>query len=74
MEAVSLTSDIQSEKSWSLALTDDSLPDDANVFLLNTLESNVLIPNQYSAYTRARNTLPPNLYLVIIMCSITGQC
>ncbi|XP_072414330.1 voltage-dependent T-type calcium channel subunit alpha-1G isoform X1 [Chiloscyllium punctatum] len=40
MEAVSLTSDIQSEKSWSLALTDDSLPDDANVFLLNTLESN----------------------------------
>ncbi|XP_069779389.1 voltage-dependent T-type calcium channel subunit alpha-1G [Narcine bancroftii] len=46
MEAVSLTSDIQSEKSWSLALTDDSLPDDANVFLLNTLESNVHIPHQ----------------------------
>ncbi|XP_051792446.1 voltage-dependent T-type calcium channel subunit alpha-1G isoform X4 [Erpetoichthys calabaricus] len=40
MEALSLTSDIVSEKSWSLALTDDSMPDDINTLLLNTLESN----------------------------------
>ncbi|KAK2528526.1 Cacna1g [Columba guinea] len=41
MEALSLTSDILSEKSWSLALTDDSFPDDTNTHLLNALESNV---------------------------------
>ncbi|NXL86148.1 CAC1G protein, partial [Alectura lathami] len=41
MEALSLTSDILSEKSWSLALTDDSFPDDSNTHLLNALESNV---------------------------------
>ncbi|NWI89603.1 CAC1G protein, partial [Pitta sordida] len=41
MEALSLTSDILSEKSWSLALTDDSFPDDTNTLLLNALESNV---------------------------------
>uniref|UniRef100_A0A803V4D7 Voltage-dependent T-type calcium channel subunit alpha n=1 Tax=Ficedula albicollis TaxID=59894 RepID=A0A803V4D7_FICAL len=41
MEALSLTSDILSEKSWSLALTDDSFPDDINTLLLNALESNV---------------------------------
>ncbi|EMP33030.1 Voltage-dependent T-type calcium channel subunit alpha-1G [Chelonia mydas] len=40
MEALSLTSDILSEKSWSLALTDDSFPDDTNTLLLNALESN----------------------------------
>ncbi|NXT92654.1 CAC1G protein, partial [Anhinga rufa] len=40
MEALSLTSDILSEKSWSLALTDDSFPDDTNTHLLNVLESN----------------------------------
>uniref|UniRef100_A0A8C4XMA9 Voltage-dependent T-type calcium channel subunit alpha n=1 Tax=Falco tinnunculus TaxID=100819 RepID=A0A8C4XMA9_FALTI len=40
MEALSLTSDILSEKSWSLALTDDSFPDDTNTHLLNALESN----------------------------------
>ncbi|NXD41730.1 CAC1G protein, partial [Copsychus sechellarum] len=40
MEALSLTSDILSEKSWSLALTDDSFPDDINTLLLNALESN----------------------------------
>ncbi|NXT22603.1 CAC1G protein, partial [Syrrhaptes paradoxus] len=40
MEALSLTSDILSEKSWSLALTDDSCPDDTNTHLLNALESN----------------------------------
>ncbi|XP_038013176.1 voltage-dependent T-type calcium channel subunit alpha-1G isoform X12 [Motacilla alba alba] len=40
MEALSLTSDILSEKSWSLALTDDSFPDDINTHLLNALESN----------------------------------
>ncbi|NXD26601.1 CAC1G protein, partial [Spelaeornis formosus] len=41
MEALSLTSDILSEKSWSLALTDDSFPDDIYTHLLNALESNV---------------------------------
>lgn len=41
MEALSLTSDILSEKSWSLALTDDSFPDDINTHLLSALESNV---------------------------------
>uniref|UniRef100_A0A672UYU1 Voltage-dependent T-type calcium channel subunit alpha n=1 Tax=Strigops habroptila TaxID=2489341 RepID=A0A672UYU1_STRHB len=41
MEALSLASDILSEKSWSLALTDDSFPDDTNTHLLNALESNV---------------------------------
>uniref|UniRef100_A0A8C8HLN4 Voltage-dependent T-type calcium channel subunit alpha n=1 Tax=Oncorhynchus tshawytscha TaxID=74940 RepID=A0A8C8HLN4_ONCTS len=40
MEALSLTSD----KSWSLALTDDSTPDDINPLLLTSLESNVLTP------------------------------
>ncbi|NXT62971.1 CAC1G protein, partial [Chaetops frenatus] len=40
MEALSLTSDIVSEKSWSLALMDDSFPDDINTHLLNALESN----------------------------------
>ncbi|XP_048179297.1 voltage-dependent T-type calcium channel subunit alpha-1G isoform X1 [Corvus hawaiiensis] len=40
MEALSLTSDILSEKSWSLALTDDSFPDDINTHLLSALESN----------------------------------
>ncbi|NXL78505.1 CAC1G protein, partial [Leptocoma aspasia] len=43
MEALSLTSDILSEKSWSLALTDDSFPDDIYTHLLNALESNVHI-------------------------------
>ncbi|NXG49464.1 CAC1G protein, partial [Psilopogon haemacephalus] len=41
MEALSLTSDILSEKSWSLALTDDSCPDDISTLLLSALESNV---------------------------------
>ncbi|TSK14715.1 Voltage-dependent T-type calcium channel subunit alpha-1G [Bagarius yarrelli] len=38
MEALSLAS----EKSWSLALTDDSVPDDFNPLLLTSLECNVL--------------------------------
>ncbi|KAM4691759.1 voltage-dependent T-type calcium channel subunit alpha-1G [Rhinophrynus dorsalis] len=38
MEALSLTSDILSEKSWSLALTDDSLPDDANAVVFSVME------------------------------------
>uniref|UniRef100_A0AAR2LIS1 Voltage-dependent T-type calcium channel subunit alpha n=1 Tax=Pygocentrus nattereri TaxID=42514 RepID=A0AAR2LIS1_PYGNA len=38
MEALSLAS----EKSWSLALTDDSVPDDFNPPLLTSLECNVL--------------------------------
>ncbi|XP_025032836.1 voltage-dependent T-type calcium channel subunit alpha-1G-like, partial [Python bivittatus] len=45
MEALSLTSDILSENSWSLALTDDSLPDDNNTLLLNALESNTDLPS-----------------------------
>ncbi|XP_077184073.1 voltage-dependent T-type calcium channel subunit alpha-1G isoform X4 [Paroedura picta] len=45
MEALSLTSDILSENSWSLALTDDSFPDDNNTFLLNALESNTDLPS-----------------------------
>ncbi|XP_078240344.1 voltage-dependent T-type calcium channel subunit alpha-1G isoform X8 [Pogona vitticeps] len=46
MEALSLTSDILSENSWSLALTDDSFPDDNNILLLNALESNTNIPSR----------------------------
>lgn len=41
MEALSLTSEIVSEPSCSLALTDDSLPDDTHTLLLSALESNV---------------------------------
>ncbi|KAK2820936.1 hypothetical protein Q5P01_023895 [Channa striata] len=40
MEALSLAS----EKSWSLALTDDSAPDDFNPFFLTSLECNNLEP------------------------------
>ncbi|KAM6176031.1 voltage-dependent T-type calcium channel subunit alpha-1G isoform 2-T2 [Erethizon dorsatum] len=39
MEALSLTSEIVSEPSCSLALTDDSLPDDPHTLLLSALES-----------------------------------
>uniref|UniRef100_A0A4X2M1F3 Ion transport domain-containing protein n=1 Tax=Vombatus ursinus TaxID=29139 RepID=A0A4X2M1F3_VOMUR len=42
MEALSLTSDILSEQSCSLALTDDSLPDDTHTLLLSVLERNAL--------------------------------
>ncbi|ETE71106.1 Voltage-dependent T-type calcium channel subunit alpha-1G, partial [Ophiophagus hannah] len=58
MEALSLTSDILSENSWSLALTDDSLPDDNNTLLLNALESNVhtLVAVFYDVY-RVLNTV-----------------
>ncbi|KAK7823215.1 hypothetical protein U0070_027422, partial [Myodes glareolus] len=42
MEALSLTSEIVSEPSCSLALTDDSLPDDTHTLLLNALESNMV--------------------------------
>uniref|UniRef100_G3TZP7 Voltage-dependent T-type calcium channel subunit alpha n=1 Tax=Loxodonta africana TaxID=9785 RepID=G3TZP7_LOXAF len=41
MEALSLTSEIVSEPSCSLALTDDSLPDDTHILLLSALESNM---------------------------------
>uniref|UniRef100_A0ABI8ABC7 Ion transport domain-containing protein n=1 Tax=Felis catus TaxID=9685 RepID=A0ABI8ABC7_FELCA len=40
-EALSLTSEIVSELSCSLALTDDSLPDDTHTLLLSALESNM---------------------------------
>lgn len=50
MEALSLTSEIVSEPSCSLALTDDSLPDDTHTLLLSALESNVL--------TRGSSLLP----------------
>lgn len=42
MEALSLTSEIVSEPSHSLALTDDSLPDDTHTLLPSALDSNVL--------------------------------
>ncbi|XP_076792099.1 voltage-dependent T-type calcium channel subunit alpha-1G isoform X32 [Arvicanthis niloticus] len=42
MEALSLTSEIVSEPSCSLALTDDSLPDDTHTLLLSALESNMV--------------------------------
>ncbi|XP_057894600.1 voltage-dependent T-type calcium channel subunit alpha-1G isoform X10 [Melospiza georgiana] len=51
MEALSLTSDILSEKSWSLALTDDSFPDDINTHLLNALESNAALGSRDAALT-----------------------
>ncbi|KAM3660769.1 voltage-dependent T-type calcium channel subunit alpha-1G isoform 2-T2 [Ammospiza maritima maritima] len=51
MEALSLTSDILSEKSWSLALTDDSFPDDINTLLLNALESNAALRSRDDALT-----------------------
>lgn len=41
MEALSLTSEVVSEPPCSLALTDDSLPDDTHTLLLSALESNV---------------------------------
>ncbi|XP_053424672.1 voltage-dependent T-type calcium channel subunit alpha-1G isoform X6 [Nycticebus coucang] len=41
MEALSLTSEIVSEPSCSLALTDDSLPDDIHTLLLSAPESNM---------------------------------
>eukprot|EP00069_Balaena_mysticetus_P010223 bmy_06710T0 len=41
MEALSLTSEIVSELSCSVALTDDSLPDDTHTLLLSALESNM---------------------------------
>ncbi|KAM7035321.1 voltage-dependent T-type calcium channel subunit alpha-1G isoform 2-T2 [Acridotheres tristis] len=51
MEALSLTSDILSEKSWSLALTDDSFPDDISTHLLNALESNADLRSKDDALT-----------------------
>ncbi|XP_053094635.1 voltage-dependent T-type calcium channel subunit alpha-1G isoform X3 [Pangasianodon hypophthalmus] len=45
MEALSLAS----EKSWSLALTDDSVPDDFNPLLLTSLECNNADPPEPSA-------------------------
>lgn len=58
MEALSLTSDILSENSWSLALTDDSFPDDNNTLLLNAPESNVHAPVAvYSDVYRVLNTV-----------------
>uniref|UniRef100_A0A2I3HMH0 Voltage-dependent T-type calcium channel subunit alpha-1G n=1 Tax=Nomascus leucogenys TaxID=61853 RepID=A0A2I3HMH0_NOMLE len=41
MEALSLTSEVVSEPSCSLALTDDSLPDDMHTLLLSVPESNM---------------------------------
>ncbi|XP_053767589.1 voltage-dependent T-type calcium channel subunit alpha-1G isoform X6 [Desmodus rotundus] len=42
MEALSLTSEIVSEPSCSVALTDDSLPDDTHTLLLSAPESNMV--------------------------------
>ncbi|XP_067319875.1 voltage-dependent T-type calcium channel subunit alpha-1G isoform X6 [Anolis sagrei] len=55
MEALSLTSDILSENSWSLALTDDSFPDDNNTFLLNAPESNTKLPSRTDLLTPSPN-------------------
>lgn len=64
MEALSLTSDILSEKSWSLALTDDSFPDDINTHTLNALESNVhTLVAVWSDVYRVRNTASTALHL-----------
>lgn len=55
MEGLSLTSDILSEKSWSLALTDDSLPDD---IVFSVLESKAdFSPEQKSSNTKESNLL-----------------
>ncbi|XP_075034031.1 voltage-dependent T-type calcium channel subunit alpha-1G isoform X1 [Mixophyes fleayi] len=55
MEGLSLTSDILSEKSWSLALTDDSLPDD---IVFSVLESKTeYSPKQKSSTSKERNLL-----------------
>ncbi|NXY60401.1 CAC1G protein, partial [Callaeas wilsoni] len=66
MEALSLTSDILSEKSWSLALMDDSFPDDINTHLLNALENNV--------HTRDDTlTLPPSKDLLSVRKPSVGR-
>ncbi|XP_069510999.1 voltage-dependent T-type calcium channel subunit alpha-1G isoform X3 [Ambystoma mexicanum] len=59
MDALSLTSDILSEKSWSLALTDDSLPDDTNTVLLSALDSNTELVSKedVAAGTQEKNLL-----------------
>ncbi|XP_068119134.1 voltage-dependent T-type calcium channel subunit alpha-1G isoform X2 [Hyperolius riggenbachi] len=55
MEGLSLTSDILSEKSWSLALTDDSLPDD---IVFSVLESKMdFSPKHNSSATKEGNLL-----------------
>lgn len=60
MEALSLAS----EKSWSLALTDDSAPDDINPLFLTSLECNVLtVPLILPLHTSSFS--PPLQYLVV---------
>ncbi|XP_075701680.1 voltage-dependent T-type calcium channel subunit alpha-1G isoform X7 [Rhinoderma darwinii] len=55
MEGLSMTSDILSEKSWSLALTDDSLPDD---IMFSVLESKTeYSPIQKSSAAKGSNLL-----------------
>lgn len=71
MEALSLTSEIVSEPSCSLALTDDSLPDDTHTLLLSALESNVLThsplllpqPPQGLGWLQGSRSLPSSLSL-----------
>ncbi|KAF6092619.1 calcium voltage-gated channel subunit alpha1 G [Phyllostomus discolor] len=59
MEALSLTSEIVSEPSCSLALTDDSLPDDTHTLLLSAPESN-MVPHP----EEVPGTLGPDLLTV----------
>lgn len=60
MEALSLAS----EKSWSLALTDDSAPDDINPLFLTSLECNVLtVPLILPLHTSSFSS--PLQYLVV---------
>uniref|UniRef100_W5MXK7 Voltage-dependent T-type calcium channel subunit alpha n=1 Tax=Lepisosteus oculatus TaxID=7918 RepID=W5MXK7_LEPOC len=53
MEALSLTS----EKSWSLALTDDSMPDDINTLLLTSRDGNLLETQREPSVQLAENLL-----------------
>ncbi|XP_043856503.1 voltage-dependent T-type calcium channel subunit alpha-1G isoform X1 [Dromiciops gliroides] len=65
MEALSLTSDILSEQSCSLALTDDSLPDDTHSLLLSALERNtVTLPHPEEAMATGPSALQPSLLSV----------
>ncbi|OCT62923.1 voltage-dependent T-type calcium channel subunit alpha-1G isoform X2 [Xenopus laevis] len=58
MEGLSMTSDILSEKSWSLALTDDSLPDDPNPNPFGVLETKPGLPEEkYSTTTEEATNL-----------------
>ncbi|XP_051850263.1 voltage-dependent T-type calcium channel subunit alpha-1G isoform X9 [Antechinus flavipes] len=65
MEALSLTSDILSEQSCSLALTDDSLPDDTHILLLSALERNtVTLPYPEGVLATGPSAFQPSLLTI----------